>query len=344
MCVGAGHDARAAVGTGAAERPGRCRRKEKNDGVSRYPPPGRIVDAGDVSLHLVLAGDRRPLVIFDAALAASSLSWALVAPRVTTFARTCTYDRAGFGWSGRGPLPRTAGRAADELRGALLAAGEAPPYLLVGHSYGGLVARVFAARYRSDVCGLVLVDPAHPEDWLEPAPKEQARLDIGVRLCRQGERAARFGLAKAVSWLVGRGAVPAARRLVDAVSGGDVGSNAEFILAPFFKLPPDVRGPVRQFWTRPAFFEALGSQIASMPDSSREVLDASSTGYGDLPLVTISRADADDHTLRRQDALAALSTRGRHVRATRGGHWVPLDDPGAVIDAVRLVHEEAAAG
>jgi hypothetical protein len=100
----------------------------------------------------------------------------------------------------------------------------------------------------------------------------------------------------------------------------------------------------RQFWTRPAFFEALGSQIASMPDSSREVLDASSTGYGDLPLVTISRADADDHTLRRQDALAALSTRGRHVRATRGGHWVPLDDPGAVIDAVRLVHEEAAAG
>jgi hypothetical protein len=137
------------------------------------------------------------------------------------------------------------------------------------------------------------------------------------------------------------GAVALARRLVNAVTRGRFEPDFDFILAPFFKLPRHVQPPVRQFWTRPAFFEALGSQIASMPASAREVLDVSAGGYGDLPLVTISRADLDDHTRRRQDAVAALSTRGRHIVARHGGHWVPLDDPGLIVDVIREMHRAA---
>jgi len=147
-----------------------------NDRVTRIPPPGRLVDAGGFRLHLYAFGQGGPIVVFDAALGASSLSWTLVQAEVARFARTCAYDRAGFGWSDRGPLPRTAGRTADELRRALERAGEPPPYVLVGHSYGGLVMRIFAGRYRSDTAGLILVDPAHPEDWLQPAEKEQTRV------------------------------------------------------------------------------------------------------------------------------------------------------------------------
>lgn len=303
----------------------------------RMPPPGRLVDAGGFRLHLHTVGERGPVVVFDASLGASSLSWTRVQPEVARFARACAYDRAGFGWSDAGPLARTAGRAADELRVALDCAGERPPYVLVGHSYGSLVARIFAARYRPDVAGLVLVDPAHPEDWLRPAPKEQARLDRGVSLCHQGAIASRAGLAHVVSGLVGIGAIPAARRVVNAVTRGRFDADLDEILAPFFKLPADVRPLVRRFWTRPAFFEALGSQIASMPASSRETIDAVAHGLGDLPLVTLSKAGADDHHLRRQDEVARLSSRGRHVVAARSGHWIPLDEPAIVVAAVREV-------
>jgi hypothetical protein len=96
---------------------------------------------------------------------------------------------------------------------------------------------------------------------------------------------------------------------------------------------------VRQFWTRAEFFEALGSQIASMPSTSREVLDTASQGYGDLPLVTITMANPDDHRRRRQDAVAKLSTRGRHVIASRASHWIPLDEPDLVVETVREMHE-----
>ena len=142
--------------------------------------PGRFVDVGGFRLHVHTSGEGAPVVVFDAALAGSSISWTFVQPAVARFARTCTYDRAGFGWSDAGPMPRTAGRIADELKRMLEQAGEPPPYLLVGHSFGGFVMRIFAARYAAETAALLLVDPAHPEDWVKPAPKEQVRIDRGA--------------------------------------------------------------------------------------------------------------------------------------------------------------------
>jgi len=302
------------------------------------PPPGRLIDVGGFRLHLNLTGTRAPLVVFDAALGGSSISWTLVQPHVAAFARTCVYDRAGFGWSERGPLPRTAGRAADELRVALDRAGERPPFLLVGHSFGGLVMRIFAARYCRDVAGLVLVDPAQPEDWVTPAPKEQARIDRGVTLCRQGYLASKLGIAKVVSVLVTAGAIGPARRLADLVSRGGIGADADWILAPLWKLPPEARRILTSIWTQPKFFEALGSQIANISRSAAETLEASAHGYGDLPLVTLSAANPGDYRVAQQNALAQLSTRGRHLVAATSGHWIPLDEPGWVALAVHEVH------
>jgi pimeloyl-ACP methyl ester carboxylesterase len=231
-------------------------------------------------------------------------------------------------------MPRTAGRMADELRTLLDRAGVAPPFIFVGHSFGGLVGLVFAKRYRADIAGMVLVDPAHAEDWVNPAPKEQIKIDRGVRLCRYGVRAAKVGIARVVAAFGAAGVLGVARGIVRIVSRGNITREDEGILAPVWKLPPEARRPLRQFWTDQKFFAALGSQIESIKVSSRETLDAMAGGYGDLPLVTISSTDPGDYRLRQQDALAGLSRRGRHIVAEDSGHWVPIDEPATVIAAV----------
>lgn len=300
----------------------------------RIPAPGRMIDIGGFRLHLHCSGAGSPAVVLDAALGGSSISWSLVQPEIARLTRVCSYDRAGFGWSDAGPMPRTAGRIAGELRTLLERAGVPPPFLLVGHSYGGLVVRVFARRHAADVAGLLLVDPAHPEDWVRPAPKEQVKIDRGVRLCRQGAVAARLGFARIVAALVGLGALMPARGLVRLVSRGGLSKDDEGILAPVWRLPREARRPLRHFWTQPKFFEALGSQIESVCTSAAETLEADEGGYGDLPLVTLSSTDPGDYRLRQQDAVARLSTRGRHIIASNSGHWIPLDEPQAVVDAV----------
>ena len=103
------------------------------------------------------------------------------------------------------------------------------------------------------------------------------------------------------------------------------------------KLPRELRPTLAQFWSKPHFFEALGSQIASVCVSAGHVLEATAGGYGDLPLITISSTDPGAHRLRQQDAMAALSTRGRHIIASQSGHWIPLDQPEVVIDAIKEV-------
>jgi len=149
------------------------------------------VNVGSHRLHIRCAGDGGPVVIFDAALGGSSLSWTLVQPAVARITRACSYDRAGFGWSDAGPLPRTAGRIAGELHALLHAAAVPHPYVLVGHSYGGLVMRLFASRHADEVAGLVLVEPAIPEEWADPTDEQRALVARGVRLCGYGATAAR---------------------------------------------------------------------------------------------------------------------------------------------------------
>jgi pimeloyl-ACP methyl ester carboxylesterase len=298
------------------------------------PAPGRLVDVGGFRLHLNCSGEGTPAVVLDAALGGSSISWTLVQPEIARLTRVCSYDRAGFGWSDAGPMPRTAVRIADELRLLLDRGGVPPPYLLAGHSFGGLVMRIFAHRYRTEVTGLVLVDPAHPEDWVRPAPKEQVRIDRGVRLCRQGAVAARLGVARVVAALVGAGALTPARGLVRMFSRGSLSREDEGILAPVRKLPPEARRPLRHFWTQPKFFEALGSQIESICTSSAETLEAGADGYGDLPLVTISSTNPSEYRIRKQEALARLSTRGRHIIASSSGHWIPLEQPEMIVGAI----------
>lgn len=305
-----------------------------------FPPPGRLIDIGTHRLHLHCAGEGFPTVVFDAALGGSSLSWALVQPAIARVTRACAYDRAGFGWSDAGPLPRTAGLIADELHHLLQHAAVPGRYVLVGHSYGGLVMRLMAARHAEDVAGLVLIEPAIPEEWVTPSEEQQAMIRRGVRLCRYGVGAARSGVARVVSWLVKLGALAAARAVVALVSRGGLRRDDEGILAPIWKLPPEARRVLGGMWTRPQFFEALGSQIEHVCDSAGEVLREVNPDLGNLPLVVISSASAHERRIAADRALAQQSRQGRHVLAPDSGHWVPLDAPDVVIAAIDAIVQQ----
>jgi pimeloyl-ACP methyl ester carboxylesterase len=197
--------------------------------------------------------------------------------------------------------------------------------------------RLLASRHADDVCGLVLIEPAIAEEWVNPTAEQQALIARGTRLCRYGTAAARLGVAKLVARAVRLGALNVARALVSVVSRGGLARQDEAILAPIWKLPPPTRALLEHMWTQPKFFEALGSQIGTISESAAQVLAEPRTHYGDVPLIVISSEAASEQRLVADRALANQSRRGRHVLAAGSGHWVPLDAPQVVIDAVLSV-------
>jgi pimeloyl-ACP methyl ester carboxylesterase len=133
-----------------------------------FPPPGKLVDVGGWRLHLNCTGEARasqPTVILEAGSGDFSVEWSLVQPGVARFARVCSYDRAGDGWSELGPHPRTMHQIVYELHTLLDKAGVKPPLVLVGHSYGGLLVRLYASTYPAEVAGMVLVEGGADDPW-----------------------------------------------------------------------------------------------------------------------------------------------------------------------------------
>lgn len=124
----------------------------------QHPPPGRLVDVGGHRLHLQVRGKGSSTVVIEAGLSGASYDWEAVAAGIARFTRVVTYDRAGCGWSESGPLPRSSQQVVQELRALLTQAGLVPPYVMLGHSWGGMNLRLYASRYPNEVAGLILVD------------------------------------------------------------------------------------------------------------------------------------------------------------------------------------------
>jgi len=302
----------------------------------RFPAPGRMVDAGGHRIHLREMGEGWPAVIFDAPLGGSGISWSLVQPAVARFTATYAYDRAGLGWSDLGRTPLDAARFVADLH-ALIERAEVPrPVVLVGHSFGGLVARLYAAAHPEDVAGIVFVDPAQPAEFHPLLPEQRRRIEIGARLARRGAWAARLGIARLVALLVTLGARGTARDTVAAVSGGILRGHSDQIIAPLHRIPPELRPALRAMWTQPRFFESLAAHIACVPAAAQRAA-AQPPRFDDKPVVVISPERITEFKLQENRALAQMSSRGQHVVAMGSGHWVQLDAPEVVAGAVQAV-------
>jgi pimeloyl-ACP methyl ester carboxylesterase len=129
----------------------------------KHPAPGVLIDVGGRRLHIHSQGSGRPSVVIDAGLTGASYDWETVAAGIAKFTQVCTYDRAGYGWSDPGPRPRTSQQEAAELRTLLEKADVKAPFILLGHSWGGLNARLYASAYPDDIASLVLVDTVNTD-------------------------------------------------------------------------------------------------------------------------------------------------------------------------------------
>jgi pimeloyl-ACP methyl ester carboxylesterase len=145
-----------------------------------------LVDVGGRRLYIKCAGEARtgrPVVVMEAGMVSTSEAWSLVQPKVAQFARACSYDRAGMGKSDRAPQPRTSQDIVNDLHNLLARAGINPPYVLVGHSLGGMNARLYASQFRNEVVGMVLVDSTHEDETdrmvalLPPEMRKKAKPD-----------------------------------------------------------------------------------------------------------------------------------------------------------------------
>jgi len=147
-------------------------------------------------MHLVESGRGTPVVVLESGIAASCLNWTNIHAEVARFTRVCSYDRASLGWSDPARTPRVTSHLIDELHQLLDASNISGPYVLVGHSYGGMLVRAYAAKFPDEVAALVLVDPLPASEWMRPSEEQARILRWGVRLARRGAFLVRLGIVR----------------------------------------------------------------------------------------------------------------------------------------------------
>jgi pimeloyl-ACP methyl ester carboxylesterase len=294
-----------------------------------WPPPGRMVSIGDGRrIHLYALGAGSPAVVFEAGISATSLNWRAVQQTLAPLTRVVAYDRGGLGWSDPGATPRTTSNIAAELHAALRAAGVESPYVLVGHSFGGLVVRRFASLYPEEVAGLVLVDPLLPDGWSPLSERHRRMLKIGIRLAKRGAFLARIGLVRLAVKLFMAGS----RRLPRAIGRCTGGRGADVInrlAGEVGKMPREVWPIVAAHWCDPGSFLAMAAHFEALPASADEMRDV---GPADGIAVTVLTAGKNPPVP--EEAIRAIARNVRHRVAMQSGHWIHLDQPDLVAGAV----------
>jgi pimeloyl-ACP methyl ester carboxylesterase len=303
----------------------------------RYTRSGRWIRIGDGRrLYLLEKGSGGPTVVFEAGIAATNLNWCHIQQMVSQFAATASYDRAGLGWSSPCRTPRTPSNIAMELHQMLDGAAIKPPYVLVGHSFGGLVMRRFALLYPDEVASVVLVDPMRCEEWPPLDPAKQAMIDRGARLTNFAIPIARLGLARlAVTSLLCRsGGV--AERLANAA--GDGGKHVlGRIKGEVCKMPREVWPIVAAHWSRPGFYAGVRNHVQAVQDTVREMQNAEPIRGIPVLLLTPGKS-----TPLSDDCLQRIGDNVRQLIAPESAHWIHLDQPQLVIDSIREIVAGAA--
>lgn len=306
------------------------------------PAPGQLVDVGGWRMHIHCTGESRPggpTVILIAGSSGLSIDWVFVQTQVAKFARVCSYDRSGSAWSDLGPYPHTLAQKVFELHRLLQKSGESTPLVLVGHSYGGRLARLYASTHPADVKGMVLVDAGH----------EDSLMFINGKLVREWELATGEPVPppKASDPLRVEHLPPDLRKQLEAAAAQ---SRNQRVGAPFNKLPPNLQrarawATAQVKWSAANNSRFNGDEVLALSKARA----ATPHPLGEMPLVVLTRAipieadaergvEREQERLRHQADLASLSRRGRQrVASARTGHHIHLEEPEIVVEAVREV-------
>lgn len=297
-----------------------------------YIRPARLVDIGDGQrMNLYCVGRGSPTVIFDAGLGDQIRAWAMVQPAIAKVTRACSYDRAGLGFSDSSDRPSTAENAVDDLHRLLATASIKPPYVLVGHSLGGLYMQLFADHHRSEVAGMVLVDPMSFDQGRRYGQLDPSTTSENVKFVQS----------------LHTSCLPAARRDY----AGESKLFKDCVGAPDPRFSKAFNQAFLANHSTAKYMQAAWSEWASAFTVSADEVRAAKRSYGNMPLTVLSRAPfprQPHETQAVRDAknylwvelhvdIAALSTRGVNEIVPKAGHYIQFDKPGVVIDAIRQV-------
>lgn len=261
-------------------------------------------------LHMDCVGSGSPVVVLDSGLGGSALEWAFVKEGLRSLTRVCSFDRAGYGGSSMGPLPRTSSRIVNELYLQLEDAGMTPPFVLAGHSFGGYNMQLFARRYPFLVAGLVLVDASHPD---------QVERLLAPPLGLLTAPSSRWGIVQF------REPPP-----------------------PSPLLPEPLRRLIADHSRRWKTRRAVASELLAFRDSALELRQA--RPHADLPLLVITRGKSEGRLdekrlllervwLELQTELAESSATSAHLIAHGAGHNVHIEQPELVAFGIELLVE-----
>jgi pimeloyl-ACP methyl ester carboxylesterase len=245
-----------------------------------YPPAGQLVDVGGYKMHIFCTGEGAPTVILDALFPGTVSNWAWVQPEIAKTTRVCAYDQAGLGWSDTGPEPRDAKQRARELHTLLARAAIPGPYVLVGHSLGGLSVRMFADQYPDQVAGVALIEASDPDAWKRLGKPEGIGVDRTQLMVAPA--LGQLGLLRC-------GLIPSP--------------------APDPDLPPQQRKELQAYFNSVKYLETLRAVDASFSVALDQVRSAG--GLGSKPLVIVLGSEGDGSVAALRDLFvrqAGLST------------------------------------
>ncbi|OMD46617.1 alpha/beta hydrolase [Paenibacillus borealis] len=275
--------------------------------VSRYKPQGQLVGMDKGYLHAQLTGQGAHTIVLEAGMGGCSLDWTLVQPEISGFAKVISYDRAGLGWSGKPLEEATCRNYAVKLRDLLQALDCEPPYLLVGHSYGGMIVRSFAVEYPDEVDGLLLVDAVHESRYLaaEMSGLRHKQWRANLALYRLGYLLSPTGLLRLLGRHVGTRRLPAPVQRITRALG--YRNNA-----------------CKTVYAEMLFAEESARQLSISPPLSLE-----------LPITVLSAGMQNDEWKRGQERLSQLTPKTKHILVENSWHSIQIHRPDMVIAAIK---------
>jgi pimeloyl-ACP methyl ester carboxylesterase len=298
----------------------------------RFPAPGSLIKTTSGTMHVRQTGSGNPALVLEAGIAASSLNWSILQPQLAELTSAYSYDRAGFGWSPSSGGQCTLQRLSSDLHDLATALKLPKPYILIGHSFGAYIVRVYAQRFPDELAGVILVDPLTPEEWIRPTSAQRWQLRRGVWFSRAGAVLGSLGVIRFCLWLLQRGSSAAPRGVLGAF-GSKASETVRRILGELSKLPPQTMRLIRERWSNGKFFWTMARYIQSLPACAVEALSCEIPAH--IPVTVISGAHQPAVRMAEHRAIADHSAQGKHIIAAKSAHWVHLDQPELIVEAFR---------
>ena len=295
----------------------------------RYPAPGTLTDVGGYKLHSYCTGSGKPTVILDAGMGGDSTWWRLVQQDVSTFTRVMSYDRAGYGWSDASPEPRTSAIIVKELHTLLHNQGIEPPYILVGHSFGGTNMKLYANTYPDEVYALILVDACYEKQWEKFVAYDRENPPVPKTV---------WDSINEYWW-----------HMINSKPAHYMGITRLFMpsmMKPFFAgvMPKDLQQVIIAKASALKSLETFESEQHHCAESFDQSANASNFMIN-KPLIVISHGKKEDQRSDAiwpecQKALLNDSTQSQHIVAHKSGHMINVEQPEVIVEAIRALVEQ----